>query len=248
MVSLGETLCLLLLGHVVGDFYFQSDEMAIAKERSYAERVRHGVFYALGIAPVLVAIAIFLGCPLVLAVGAWIVLFAMHGVIDFMIRPRIKRMTHGEVQAFLLDQALHVGCCVVAGVFLAKNASRELSPYWAETLVWTTSLALCIVPACVLVKLLLGSLRRDAAFPGGFRKDAANSGRAIGMLERAIVGVLTLLGQYDAIAFVVAAKSIARYERLKDDKTFAEVYLVGTLASVAAAIFLPLFVRWAMVL
>ena len=100
----------------------------------------------------------------------------------------------------------------------------------------------------MLVKLLLGSLRRDAAFPDGFRKDAVNSGRAIGMLERAIVGVLTLLGQYDAIAFVVAAKSIARYEKLKDDKTFAEVYLVGTLASVATAIFLPLFVRWAMVL
>lgn len=47
---------------------------------------------------------------------------------------------------------------------------------------------------------------------------------------------------------MVAAKSIARYEKLKDDKTFAEVYLVGTLASVATAIFLPLFVRWAMVL
>ena len=130
MVSLGETLCLLLLGHVVGDFYFQSDEMAIAKERSYAERVRHGVFYALGIAPVLVAIAIFLGCPLVLAVGAWIVLFAMHGVIDFMIRPRIKRMTHGEVQAFLLDQALHVGCCVVAGFWqrMPQGSFRHIGP------------------------------------------------------------------------------------------------------------------------
>lgn len=111
-------------GACCGGFYFQSDEMAIAKERSYAERVRHGVFYALGIAPVLVAIAFFLGCPLVLAVGAWIVLSAMHGVIDFMIRPRIKRMTHGEVQAFLLDQALHVGCCVVAGVFFGKECLK----------------------------------------------------------------------------------------------------------------------------
>lgn len=38
------------------------------------------------------------------------------------------------------------------------------------------------------------------------------------------------IGQYTAIALVLTAKSIARYDMLKD-KQFAEYYLLGTLLS-----------------
>jgi hypothetical protein len=38
------------------------------------------------------------------------------------------------------------------------------------------------------------------------------------------------MGQYAAIALVLTAKSIARYDMLKD-KVFAEYYLLGTLLS-----------------
>lgn len=39
------------------------------------------------------------------------------------------------------------------------------------------------------------------------------------------------VGQYAAIGFVLAAKSVARYDRISKDQVFAEYYLLGTLLS-----------------
>ncbi|EHO19487.1 hypothetical protein HMPREF9466_01418 [Fusobacterium necrophorum subsp. funduliforme 1_1_36S] len=61
------------------------------------------------------------------------------------------------------------------------------------------------------------------------------AGNMIGKLERALIVILLLQNQYEAIGFVLAAKSIARFRQL-DDKEFAEKYLVGTLASVLLAL------------
>ena len=46
---------------------------------------------------------------------------------------------------------------------------------------------------------------------------------------------LSLLAQYSAIAFVFTAKSIARFKEIENNQGFAEVYLLGTLASVVFA-------------
>ncbi|HZK72111.1 MAG TPA: DUF3307 domain-containing protein, partial [Clostridia bacterium] len=62
------------------------------------------------------------------------------------------------------------------------------------------------------------------------------SGYLIGVLERVIILTLGLNGQIGAIGFVLAAKSLARFNQL-NDKSFAEKYLVGTLLSVAIALF-----------
>jgi hypothetical protein len=61
------------------------------------------------------------------------------------------------------------------------------------------------------------------------------AGRLIGYLERSIVVVLVFNGAYSAIGFVFAAKSIARFNRLRD-REVAEYYLVGTLGSVTWAV------------
>lgn len=51
--------------------------------------------------------------------------------------------------------------------------------------------------------------------------------------------VLILMGQWAAMVLLVAAKSIARFEELKE-RRFAEYYLVGTLASLLVAILVGL--------
>ena len=60
--------------------------------------------------------------------------------------------------------------------------------------------------------------------------DEKHKGAVIGILERIIIAVLLFAGQYAAIGLVLTAKSVARYEKLKD-KEFAETYLLGTLLS-----------------
>ncbi len=62
------------------------------------------------------------------------------------------------------------------------------------------------------------------------RDEVERMGFWIGVLEREIILILGVFGQYGAIGFVLTAKSIARYKQL-EDKKFAEKYLIGTLLS-----------------
>lgn len=67
-------------------------------------------------------------------------------------------------------------------------------------------------------------------------------GRLIGVLERMLIFVLVMQAQYGALAFVLAAKSMARFKSL-DDREFAEYFLLGTLLSVLLAGVLGMVVR-----
>jgi len=69
------------------------------------------------------------------------------------------------------------------------------------------------------------------------------AGNTIGMIERAIIYIFACLGEFNAISFILAAKSIARFNDLKDRK-FAEYYLIGTLMSILFAIVVALIVKW----
>jgi hypothetical protein len=67
-------------------------------------------------------------------------------------------------------------------------------------------------------------------------------GRAIGALERALALTLVLLGEYGAVGWIIAAKSLARFKAL-EDREFAEYFLIGTLASFLLAVLAGVGVR-----
>ncbi len=58
-----------------------------------------------------------------------------------------------------------------------------------------------------------------------------NAGRLIGILERGIIFMLVLAGQPAGIGFLIAAKSILRFETTSQDQKTSEYVIVGTLAS-----------------
>jgi len=60
-------------------------------------------------------------------------------------------------------------------------------------------------------------------------------GRVIGLLERVLLYLFILQGQYGAIGFVLAAKAFTRFKAL-DDRPFAEYVLIGTLLSACLAL------------
>ena len=62
-----------------------------------------------------------------------------------------------------------------------------------------------------------------------------NRGRVIGLLERTLLYLFILQGQYGAIGFVLAAKAFTRFKAL-DDRPFAEYVLIGTLLSACLAL------------
>jgi len=70
--------------------------------------------------------------------------------------------------------------------------------------------------------------RSDGAPPFSF----THAGKYIGMLERSVAFILILYSQYTAIAFLMTAKTITRFNEL-NHRDIAEYYLIGTLLSIA---------------
>jgi len=88
-----------------------------------------------------------------------------------------------------------------------------------------------------LIKLMLRRYENELE-TGGLK----GAGMAIGMIERIIVLTFVLFNQYTAITIIFAAKSIARFNELKDRK-MAEYYLIGTLLSIAFAMIVGIATR-----
>lgn len=110
-----------------------------------------------------------------------------------------------------------------------------------EVLKWILALLLVLRPTNIALKELIGyrkpsnptseqneSEKHETSFP--------ETGAIIGSLERVVILILASLGQYAAIALVIADKSMARYKRISESSAFAEYYLLGTLASLMVAL------------
>lgn len=70
-----------------------------------------------------------------------------------------------------------------------------------------------------------------------------NAGRVIGILERWLMFLVVLWSRdLSALAFIIAAKGLARFRQL-DEKAFAEYMLVGTLLSALSAIVVGVYIK-----
>lgn len=66
-------------------------------------------------------------------------------------------------------------------------------------------------------------------------KGLVDGGKWIGLLERTLIFVLIMAGEFQAIGFLIAAKSILRFQYSKE-RSHSETVIIGTLASFAWAI------------
>lgn len=228
---------IMLLGHIIGDFYVQSDKLAKEKERSKKACAKHCLIYALCMA-VFVALLATSGASICSVAGVLAVLGASHALVDFLLRPLLNRATDNELLVFFVDQLIHLVFIVICALCITPNIETL---FCNESLVMALLLIalICGKPISIVVKLALRKTRRGNAscenqYDGIEAHESDGAGTAIGILERFIVALLTYLGQYEAIAFVIAAKSIARFKRLEDQE-FAETYIIGTLSSVLLA-------------
>lgn len=232
----GTALALLVLGHVLGDFVFQTDELAANKHR-IGPLLTHGgivlVVHLAAFVPLLTPRT----ALLVLAVGVSHLLFDA-------VSARIRNRRPSSAWLFLGDQAVHL--LVLLGVWSLIDPSA-----WTEAPVVTALGGVDSLPwdemttGAVYVSafafaheggnaIVRGVLPEDGPESGA---DDLEAGSLIGSLERWIILVLGVANLWEAVGLVVAAKSIARFEELKE-RAFAEYFLVGTLTSVLVAIVL----------
>jgi Protein of unknown function (DUF3307) len=234
-------LALLLGGHVLSDFLFQTHSIATAKRINGRVMLLHGLMTGLIQAIILAPL---INLPLFYGV---LLLSLSHLVVD-----AAKVRLSGRVGALFLfsaDQVLHLGCIAAVWIWL-KDQPSTFTALSAGEMNWLPEAAGALLIAASFVFLNKGGTAMVKAVLEQFPDvaiDAYPMGRIIGCLERYLLFLLVLLGQWGALGFVVAAKSIARFRELESQR-FADYYLIGTLTSILIAVAMGIGMRWILLL
>lgn len=227
----------LVIAHVLGDFYFQSGNLAEKKLKKYKYILLHSLLY-------LVVLCIctipYWSLSLFISIS---VLAVTHLAVDSCKFFWCKENEDNHI-VYFIDQALHIGCIAAVSAFLTYNDfSLSMLPELKNvlttivrdpeiSLMWVGLTLLALKPANVTVKQLTDRFKP----PENIENGKKNAGALIGSLERLIAILLISIGQYAAIGLVLTAKSIARYKKISESQLFAEYYLLGTLASILYAV------------
>lgn len=221
----------LLLGHMLADFIFQTRRM-VDNKKKIDGLLLHGAIVLLVHAAMFTP---FLGLTALIVIAG---ISISHILID-RIKIFIEQRTRPSPLWFTLDQALHIVILLIAADILATQP--PLYDITHPELFITIAIALS---GAVLLGTGAGALVRHLLDRFDIRDEdgAPAAGTIIGILERLLIYVFALAGQWAAAVLVVAVKSLARFESLKD-RSFAEYYLVGTLTSVLIAALIGLAVK-----
>lgn len=230
----------LLCGHAVGDFWLQTRRMVEAKRSSWRIVLIHSIVVAV-VQAAFIACAFNRGKPCLVAVT----ILLTHFPIDLLKRTLDQRFESKRLWWFLTDQVMHL---MVLG-WLWENISADPVRGSLAYLVGPAAIVIAVVAfncsgASSVVNCILASVSEGQSEDHRAKNDEGTSGggRLIGILERMLVLTFVAAGQWEAVGFVITAKSIARFKRL-DKQVFAETYLIGTMSSVLIAIAGGLLIR-----
>ena len=151
-------------------------------------------------------------------------------------------------RALLLEAAALVAAVVLAWLARDMVRSTRAGFFWGRVGVLAAAYCYACCGGAVLIRRVLELVHvGEAPGTGGIAVPASelSRGLVIGVLERAIVLTLVLLGQFGALGLVIAAKALTRFRAL-DDRDFAEYVLIGTLASLLFALLIGIAVRFVM--
>lgn len=219
----------LFFAHLIGDFLLQPKSWVEEKQKKKSASLKfylHLLLHGLLIMLVFWDITLW---PLALS------LMALHGVIDLL--KLYAQKEHTTARWFLADQLLHVAA-IVGLWYLYFNPGINVSQYMAQPTLWiyaTAVLFITTVSGIVINQLLSG-------WSGSLRlvndESLHQAGKYIGILERLFIFTFVVMGKWEGIGFLLAAKSIFRFSDLKEskDRKLTEYILIGTLLSFAIAI------------
>lgn len=236
----------LLIIHVLCDFYFQSEKVAANKQKKFVWVVLHSILYAL---PAMIFLIIIMpGLPM-----RYLICFlSSHAVLDIgkyaiCNCKSVKGVFWKEQRnLFIIDQTLHVLVILAIVYFLRGFEMNALYNSKIENvfdtfgisetilLIWIIKILLIHKPINIFIVNVLYKYKPDNK--NQINVSDKNAGRFIGTLERIIMTIFISLNQYSAVGLVLTAKSIARYDKISKEQEFAEYYLLGTLLSTICSI------------
>jgi hypothetical protein len=227
----------LITAHLLADFVFQSNK-DVENKKKPAVLGKHALLAA--------------GLSYLLA-GDWQAwpVPAVIGLTHFLIDRVNAGLKQNSLRVFLLDQAAHLAVITVMA-WLSPTVFPVVSEWvslwgagFTKALVIMAGLILTTQVGGVVVGIEVQPYLVDLTKPKGqenqsiiaAKKEAQRGlmkgGRVIGQLERGLIFFLAMIGKPEAVAFLIAAKSIFRFGELNDreHRAEAEYITIGTLMS-----------------
>ncbi|MCL2672240.1 MAG: DUF3307 domain-containing protein [Clostridiales bacterium] len=233
----------LMIGHFLGDYYLQPQKLADAKGKRRGALLLHCLIYGAALAA--------LCLPLISFPQAWWILFIplSHAGIDYLKNALLKAKCLADGKrgrlVFFADQGAHLIIMGVFALLFTRYAGSGLSAFcqWlflrfealgigvtGTQLIKMTALLLFLGKPCNMIVRNIMPPREQPE--EALLKKEQKAGRAIGILERLLTAFFILVGQWGALGFALAAKTLTRFNKISEDRDFAEQYLIGTMASV----------------
>ncbi|PWS28954.1 DUF3307 domain-containing protein [Pedobacter yonginense] len=218
----------LILAHLIGDFFLQPNSWVKDKE---TKKLKSGKLY------LHVAIHIVLIFIVFLSFDVWraaLSIGLLHLIID-----ACKALFQTKKNArilFFVDQVVHFSSIVFIWHLFYKG-SIDIS-FLNHTNSWViiAGALFLTMPTSILMRVIIAKWipTNQPQSPQSLQ----SAGKYIGILERVLIFLFILTNHFEAVGFLLGAKSIFRFGDLKDahDIKLTEYVLIGTLLSFGIAI------------
>ncbi len=218
----------LLLAHLLGDFFLQPTKWVKENEKKKLKSPKlyfHILIHVLLVTLLLWDISLW---PIILIIGF------SHLIIDGLKLSFQKKKT--KRGWFFIDQLLHILVILGCYVFIVANNITIGFSLTENQVLLLTCLLFLTLPVSIIMKTIF--LKWNISELTKNNQSLEDAGKYIGILERVLVFIFIIVNHWEAVGFLITAKSVFRFGDLKESKTrqLTEYVLIGTLISFGIAI------------
>ena len=218
----------LILAHLIGDFILQPKKWVKDKEKNKLKSPKLYLHIAIHIVLLFLIVWDLTLWPILITIGA------LHFIIDaaklIFQTKKTKRIW------FFIDQFLHVLSIVIVYYVFTNNTFNAAYLFTENTLLLVTCLLFLTQPVSIIMQAIFSKWNIEKLTKNN--ESLKDAGKYIGVLERLLVFIFIVTGHWEAVGFLITAKSVFRFGDLKESKhrKLTEYILIGTLISFGIAI------------
>lgn len=222
----------LILAHLIGDFFLQPTSWIKDKEKHILRSPKLYLHVVIHIVLLFVILWDFSKWPLILIIGI------SHLIIDAL--KLIFQKRHTKRTLFFIDQFLHLLVILIVYWFFIADGVGFDHLLTNHTLLLLTCVLFLTIPVSIIMKIIFLKWNISKIVEGN--ESLKDAGKYIGILERVLVFVFVIFDHWEAVGFLITAKSVFRFGDLRESKErkLTEYILIGTLISFGIAILIGL--------
>ncbi|WP_179345747.1 DUF3307 domain-containing protein [Winogradskyella ursingii] len=218
----------LIASHLIGDFFLQPKKWVKNKEKKKLKSIWLYAHITVHVALMFLIIWDLSHWKLILSIGL------IHFIIDAC--KIIIQNKKNKRWLFFIDQLLHFAVIFILTPLFFKEGYEFIITIKPNYLLLIICFGFLTMPTSIIMKTIfskwnISKLTKD-------NESLKDAGKYIGILERLLVFIFIVVGHWEAVGFLITAKSVFRFGDLtaSKERKLTEYILIGTLISFGIAI------------